>query len=221
MLIREYLDKVIREYLEKFGELPPLLMTTTYYSPKYIKLMKRALRRCYPVLKEELEREFSDGDYDLVEINVDDESYELMLKYREKFNEEPPYNRVIDYSNPIYKELMKLAIKYDKKIRKSDLRRFYEVDKPIKLDWKKIYQRVIKYVCLSENIHLPLCNDTYPLEDLLRKGVLIINKAATKKSAYPYKLDESIARNYHYKVFCRYVLSMVSPIPKEVFTEND
>ena len=73
-------DNILIKYHRVFDEFPFLLITTGYSNPRYVRLMKKALKRGYPLSKEEIGEEF-EGNYDLVEkiICLDSETEKLMF----------------------------------------------------------------------------------------------------------------------------------------------
>ena len=71
---------ILKEYFLKFGEFPPLLMTTTYENPKYVELMKEAIIFGEPITLEKLGLYFY-NNYDIIEENkgfdeTEDEDFE-------------------------------------------------------------------------------------------------------------------------------------------------
>lgn len=56
---------IIKRYVAKF-DFPPQVITTDLDNPIYIKLMKKALEENREITREEVEKEFSKVDYDLV-----------------------------------------------------------------------------------------------------------------------------------------------------------
>lgn len=74
---------VLKEYYEMFDEFPYLLMTQSYESDDYQTLMIMAINRRKKLTPEEISKFFK-NDYDLVNVNKDDdfdadreEDYEL------------------------------------------------------------------------------------------------------------------------------------------------
>ena len=62
-MIKDLLD----EYIDKFGEVPPKIITTNYEDDIYIKLMEIALHTGKKITMEQLSDEFDKVEYDLAE----------------------------------------------------------------------------------------------------------------------------------------------------------
>lgn len=59
------MTQVLKEYFEKFGEYPYLLMTQTYNDDGYMILMLKAIDRGTPLSKDEIAN-FFENQYDIV-----------------------------------------------------------------------------------------------------------------------------------------------------------
>jgi len=58
-------DKIIEEYLDKFGKMPPLDVVMGYYNEEYLKLMQKAVKDNKEITPEFLEKYFENKPYDL------------------------------------------------------------------------------------------------------------------------------------------------------------
>ena len=57
-------DKIIEQYVEKFGEMPPADMVISYYDEFYQKLMKKAIEENKIISPEVLEEAIGNQPYD-------------------------------------------------------------------------------------------------------------------------------------------------------------
>lgn len=73
-------EKIIEEYVKKFGELPPNDAVISYYDELYQKLMEKSIETNRPITPEILEKAIGDKPYD-IDTNIfdpdEEEDYEL------------------------------------------------------------------------------------------------------------------------------------------------
>ena len=60
-------EKIIEEYQDKFGELPPLVITIDIYSDFYLDLMQEAIKTGNKITPKKLDSILETMQYDLVE----------------------------------------------------------------------------------------------------------------------------------------------------------
>ena len=62
----EKIDELIDEYQETFGEMPLVMYPSSIYSPVYVHLMKKALKRGTPYTEEEVDKALKLEEEDVV-----------------------------------------------------------------------------------------------------------------------------------------------------------
>lgn len=60
-------EKIINDYIEQFGELPPRVVTIDYYGEFYLDLMKKAVETGEEITREVLDGALEETPYDLVQ----------------------------------------------------------------------------------------------------------------------------------------------------------
>lgn len=60
-------EKIINDYIEQFGELPPRVVTIDYYGDFYLDLMKKAVETGEEITREVLDEALEKVPYDLVQ----------------------------------------------------------------------------------------------------------------------------------------------------------
>lgn len=70
-------EKVINDYIDMFGKLPPRDMVFDYYDEKYQKLMQDAIKNKKEITPELLEKYLEDKPYDIdIPFDQEEDDYE-------------------------------------------------------------------------------------------------------------------------------------------------
>lgn len=127
--------KILEQYVDKFLEFPPLLVTTNYNDPIYKKLMKNAIKSGVKITTDDLDEAFKDIPFDLVhedgQKDLIDE-FQEMYKTREEKEEalkrmsNEGIDRLIEASSNLYGKIF--YSKFKKKEEKT-MKDFFVIEK--------------------------------------------------------------------------------------------